>query len=172
MERNQLSLWRDESGVVVSAELVIILTVMVLGLIVGLVQVQSAVVTELQGTAAGLSSLNQSFAFTGFHGCQKANFRTSWTSGSFFIDTFGTCVGTAGATTTCEIFAGASTVMAPPVVSETVVPDCPTCVPDGPVLPEPCLTCPPATGTISPGLPPAPRPEIPLGPVPQNLPQQ
>jgi len=169
MVRNLASWWFDENGLVISAELVIVLTVVVIGLIVGLAHVQAAVVTELQGTAAAFSSLNQSFAFTGFQGCPKAAFRTSWTAGSFFFDTFATCVGTGGATgTTCEIFAGAPAVVTGPstvVAPETV---CPTCVPDGPRLEEPCVSCPPANGV----LPPAPKPEIPMGPVPQNLPQQ
>jgi len=173
MDRCLANLWRDEDGMVLSAELVIIVTVVVIGLIVGLAQVQTAVVSELQGTAFAISRLNQSFAFTGFHGCIKQFGPTSWTAGSLFIDTFGTCIGTAGPfPMTCDIGGYAygtcatSSVVTPGVVDTT----CPTCVPE---VVEPCLTCPPADGPTLPVAPqPQPRPEIPAGPVPQNLPQQ
>lgn len=59
--------WNDEYGFVISAELVIILTVAVLGMIVGLSYVQSAVVSEFTDVAGAISSLNQSYAYSGYY---------------------------------------------------------------------------------------------------------
>lgn len=81
-------LWRDDAGVIISAELVLILTIVVIGVIVGLVQVQHAVVAELNDVGLALSHLNQSYAFTGFRGAPKWWGRTSWTAGSSFIDIY------------------------------------------------------------------------------------
>ena len=59
--------WNDENGFVLSAELVIILTVAVLGVIVGLSYVQTAVVSEFTDVAGAINSLNQNYAYTGFY---------------------------------------------------------------------------------------------------------
>ncbi|MFH1304428.1 MAG: hypothetical protein ABIK07_25525 [Planctomycetota bacterium] len=59
--------WNDEHGFVLSAELVIILTVAVLGIIVGLSYVQTAVVNEFNDVGNAISSLNQSYAYTGYY---------------------------------------------------------------------------------------------------------
>lgn len=74
------ALWNDEQGFLVSSELIIISTILVLGLMVGLSSLQSALVFELQDLAFAFSSLNQSFAFPGFFGC-----RGSFVGGSFFF---------------------------------------------------------------------------------------
>lgn len=59
--------WNDEDGFVLSAELVIILTVAVLGVIVGLSYVQTAVVSEFTDIAGAIHSLNQNYAYTGYY---------------------------------------------------------------------------------------------------------
>ncbi|MCA8995510.1 MAG: hypothetical protein KDA80_00925 [Planctomycetaceae bacterium] len=82
---------QDEAGFVVSAELVLISTVLVVGLIVGLSQVQHAVVEELNDVAHAVGSLNQSFLFTGFS-AEKGYGRTkSATMGSAFHDNRDSC---------------------------------------------------------------------------------
>jgi hypothetical protein len=174
MQRHLCHLCRDDSGLVLSAELIIIVTIVVLGLIVGLAHVQNAVVTEMQGTAAALSSLNQSYGFTGFRGCLKAWGRTSWTAGSTFIDTFGTCVGTGGAMGNFAEIGGGGLYGAPsaPVTTPAPLPmapepACPTCVPEAPSA-APCYDCVPQGHSALP----TPRLEIPQGPAPQHLPQQ
>jgi Flp pilus assembly pilin Flp len=58
--------WNDESGFIVSSELVLIATICVIGMIVGLVEVQWAVVGELNDVGDAIGSLNQSFQFAGF----------------------------------------------------------------------------------------------------------
>lgn len=54
--------WNDENGFLISAELVIVATLLVLGLIVGYVQLQVAVLGELGDLACALSSFNQSYS--------------------------------------------------------------------------------------------------------------
>jgi len=79
-------LLNDEAGFIVSAELVLIATILVLGLIVGLSQVQYAVVEELNDVAHAIGSLNQSFYYTGFHAYKGNGSTKSVTRGSSFGD--------------------------------------------------------------------------------------
>jgi hypothetical protein len=58
----------DESGVIVSAELVLVLTIAVLAMVVGLSEVAVAVNTELNDVSNAFGALNQSYVITGFHG--------------------------------------------------------------------------------------------------------
>ena len=60
-------LFNDEAGTVISAELVLVLTILVIGVIVGLSEVAVAVNTELNDISNAIGSIDQSFAFTGFH---------------------------------------------------------------------------------------------------------
>ena len=59
-------LLKEESGFVVSTELVLIATVLVLGLIVGLSEIQHAVVAELNDISDATGNINQSYLYTGF----------------------------------------------------------------------------------------------------------
>jgi hypothetical protein len=58
--------WNDQSGVIVSAELVLVLTIAVLATIVGLSEVAIAVNTELNDISNAIGALRQCYAFTGF----------------------------------------------------------------------------------------------------------
>lgn len=80
-------LWQDQSGAVVSAELVIIATILVLGAIVGLTTVRDQVVQELGDLAAAVASLNQSYSFSGITGHHSS------TAGSIFSDLLDSCDG-------------------------------------------------------------------------------
>ena len=73
-------LWSDEAGFIVSAELVLIATILVLGMIVGLATVRDQVVQELGDVGAAVSQLVQSYSFSGITG------HTSSTAGSAFED--------------------------------------------------------------------------------------
>jgi len=86
------TLLNDEAGFIVSAELVLIATILVIGLIVGLSQVQHAVVEELTDVAHAIGSLNQSYSFDGFS-AEKAGVGNikSQTVGSKFQDAADTC---------------------------------------------------------------------------------
>jgi hypothetical protein len=61
-----LQLYRDEAGFVVSAELVLIATMLVIGLIVGLSEVAHGVNNELNDVGDSFGSVNQSFRYSGF----------------------------------------------------------------------------------------------------------
>lgn len=56
-------LWRDESGFVVSSELIFIMTIVVIGLLTGLVTVRDQVITELADVADAVSEVDQSYSF-------------------------------------------------------------------------------------------------------------
>lgn len=80
MMRNLL---HDESGFIVSAELVLLSTILVIGLIVGLSSIQHAVVAELNDVGDAIGSLNQSYWFTGFS-ARKSNWSTGYGTGGHF----------------------------------------------------------------------------------------
>jgi Flp pilus assembly pilin Flp len=80
---------RDEGGFIVSAELVLVATILVIGLIVGLSEVQHAVVSELNDVGDAIGSLNQCYFFSGF---SKRDRRVhAATHGSAFNDSFDDC---------------------------------------------------------------------------------
>lgn len=92
--RTVQTLLNDDSGFIVSAELVLIATLLVIGLIVGMSQVQHAVNEELNDVAHAIGALNQSYFFTGFQS-RKGN---SWAKkaqffGSSFKDNRDACDG-------------------------------------------------------------------------------
>lgn len=90
--------WNDENGFVVSTELVLIATVLVLGMIVGLTTLRDQVIAELADVAAAFSNSNQSYSFSGITG------HSSSTSGSIFNDNLDFCdqdTGTAGSDNHC-----------------------------------------------------------------------
>lgn len=74
------SLFNDENGFVVSAELILVSTIVVLGLIVGLTEVRQAISEELEDVASAIGSMNQSYSYCGLV-TQKA-----CVSGSRFSD--------------------------------------------------------------------------------------
>ncbi len=74
------SLINDENGFVVSAELILVATIAVLGLVVGLAEIRQAVSEELEDVAAAIGSVNQGFCYTGL------KTRKGHTNGSHFQD--------------------------------------------------------------------------------------
>ncbi|QDU40392.1 hypothetical protein Mal4_47480 [Maioricimonas rarisocia] len=85
------ALFNDEAGFVVSAELTLVATILVIGLIVGLSEIQHAMVTELNDVADAIGSLNQSYLFTGFSARKGAYVVKSSTAGSAYGDTVDAC---------------------------------------------------------------------------------
>ena len=65
-----LEFWKDEGGFIVTAELVLICTICVLGLVVGLCELQSCLVFELCDISRAFCSFNQGFCVPGFRGCK------------------------------------------------------------------------------------------------------
>ena len=62
------SLWTDDAGFVVSAELVLVATILVIGILVGLVTVRDQVVHQLADVAAAVAQFNQSYSFSAITG--------------------------------------------------------------------------------------------------------
>jgi len=60
--------WAEQDGAIISAEIMLIATILVLGMIVGLKSVRDSVVTELADVAQGMGNVNQSFNFSGVNG--------------------------------------------------------------------------------------------------------
>jgi len=60
------SLLSDECGFIVSAELVLVATILVIGLIVGMSEIEHALNAELNDVADAIGSLNQSYYYSGF----------------------------------------------------------------------------------------------------------
>jgi len=58
-------LLNDENGFLMSAELILIGTIVVLGLVVGLSEVSFAINNELEDVASAFSSMNQSYSASG-----------------------------------------------------------------------------------------------------------
>ena len=73
-------LWNDEAGFIVSAELVLVATILVIGMITGLTSVRDAVITELADVGGAIGAINQSYNFGG------ASAHCGTTAGSTFAD--------------------------------------------------------------------------------------
>ncbi len=78
--------WNDEAGFVVSAELILIATILVIGLIVGLAVLRNQVVQELVDVGMAIGSVSQSYCFGG-------TFKrfVAWTDGSCYVDLVDFC---------------------------------------------------------------------------------
>lgn len=98
-----MNLLNDETGVIISAELVLVLTIAVLAMVVGLTEVAVAVNTELNDISNAIGALNQSYIITGFCSSSNGKLKSS-VGGSVFVDAVDDC----DRNTTCDIVAGAS----------------------------------------------------------------
>ena len=77
-------LWADEAGFIISAELCLVATIVVIGLIVGLVTLRNQVVQELIAVGEAIGSINTSYAFTGLQTAHGGI--VSWTGASSWTD--------------------------------------------------------------------------------------
>jgi Flp pilus assembly pilin Flp len=81
MMRNLMArLWDDDDGALIAVEWIFLATILILGVIVGMVAVRQAILAELYDIANALLSLNQSYSLTGQSNCESA------TAGAFFVD--------------------------------------------------------------------------------------
>lgn len=85
------SLCKDESGVILSAEIVLIGTILVLGMIVGLVELQCAIVAELSDLSSSIGNLDQSFQISGFTSLKQYGGFKARTYGASYSDRRDTC---------------------------------------------------------------------------------
>lgn len=79
------TLYNDEAGFVVSAELVLVATIGVLGLIVGLTEVAYGVNQELEDVGSAFGTINQTYCYHGTEGCK------GFIAGSHFGDEWDEC---------------------------------------------------------------------------------
>lgn len=70
----------DDSGFIVSIELILIATIMVIGLIVGMSAVRDAVISELSDVAGAVQDLHQGYTIFGVRG------HSASTAGMDFLD--------------------------------------------------------------------------------------
>lgn len=78
-------LWSEQQGAIISAEIVLVASILVLGVVVGLASLRDSVVTELADVGQAIGNLDQSFSFSGVMGHHV------FTGGGFFFDTFDFC---------------------------------------------------------------------------------
>lgn len=95
------SLWNDESGVILSAEIVLVGTILVLGMIVGLVELQCAVVGELSDLSSAFGNLSQSYQLSGFQSSKGGGLFKARTFGAAYTDRPDTCDCDANLTIVC-----------------------------------------------------------------------
>ena len=79
------ALINDESGFIVSAELVLVATIAILGMVVGLSEVAINVNNELEDVGSAFGAINQTFCFQGIKGHQ------GYVGGSEFRDNIDYC---------------------------------------------------------------------------------
>jgi Flp pilus assembly pilin Flp len=60
--------WNEQDGAILSAEIMMVATILVLGMIVGLKSVRDSVVTELADVAQGMGNSSQSYSYSGTSG--------------------------------------------------------------------------------------------------------
>ena len=71
--RKMLSkMWKDDTGALIATEWVFFVTILVLGIITGLVALRQAVISETTELAQAIMSLNQSFSFSGQTNCESS----------------------------------------------------------------------------------------------------
>jgi len=97
--------WNDESGVIISAELVLVLSIAVLSMVVGLAEVATAINTELNDVANAFGALNQSYSVSAFGSLTNGLKLKGFTVGSGWTDSIDDC----DSDTTCDIVQGAVT---------------------------------------------------------------
>jgi Flp pilus assembly pilin Flp len=78
-------LWRDETGFIISAELCLVATIVVIGLIVGLCTLRNQIVQELIAVGEAIGCLNTSYGFCGLQGAHAIP-PCCWTGGSHWVD--------------------------------------------------------------------------------------
>jgi hypothetical protein len=74
------NLWLDNDGFIISSELILVGTVLVIGLLVGIVSVRDQVLLEVRDVAAAMSKTVQTFSFAAVTG------HSASTGGSVFGD--------------------------------------------------------------------------------------
>ena len=77
-------LWEDDAGFIISAELVLVATILVISMVVGLVCIRNQVVQELIDVGQAIGSICQTYAYTGIDTPYDQKY--GYVSGSFYLD--------------------------------------------------------------------------------------
>lgn len=139
--------WHDEGGFIVSAELVLITTIGVLGMIVGLNSVATAINSELNDISNAFGTIDQSYWYSGL-----VKWGHSGVPGSAYADARDFCDCT-------TIVPTAPLVKGQYLVPGGVAPAVPGAVPHPGAVKPPCVNCPAPHphGKHGPRLKPTPR---------------
>lgn len=86
-----MKLWSDDNGFVVSSELILVATLLVIGMVTGLSTVRDQVVQELGDVADAISEINNSYSFSG------VSAHAGSTAGTVFSDENDFCEADTGA---------------------------------------------------------------------------
>lgn len=98
-------LWHDEAGAIVSAELVLIATILVIAMVTGLSSLRDAVVTELADVGAAIAAQDQSYTIG------RIEAHSAAIAASIFLDESDFCDdGFSSVATRCMTINGGSTV--------------------------------------------------------------
>ena len=82
-------LWSEEVGAIVSAEIMLVATILVIGVIVGLKSVRDSVVTELADVAQALANVSQTYSYSATSGHHAFTGGGSFADKTDFCDTLG-----------------------------------------------------------------------------------
>ena len=91
MLRNFSKLADDENGFVISAELVLVMTIAVLGMVVGLTAVRDSITEELNDVAHAFGAINQSYNYNGLKKSRCWGDIHAFVAGSGFNDRSDDC---------------------------------------------------------------------------------
>ncbi|HRA88087.1 MAG TPA: hypothetical protein PK992_08460 [Planctomycetaceae bacterium] len=80
------TLWNDESGIIISAEIVLVGTILVLGMVVGLVELQCTVIGELSDLSSAFGNFDQSYQTSGMASYKNYGGFKSRTYGARYFD--------------------------------------------------------------------------------------
>jgi Flp pilus assembly pilin Flp len=118
MRRLLRKLWNDEAGFVVSAELVLVATLLVIGMVVGLTSLRNQVVQELADLGAAIGMISQGYQYTGTSKITDEAF--AYTDGSGWDDLTDECQTDTGADVDNEEPAQISVTLPPPLLPDVV----------------------------------------------------
>lgn len=79
-------LWKDDAGFVLSTEMTLVASVLVIGLTAGVVSVRDQLVQELADVSMAISSFNQSFSFSAVSGCNASSAGANFLDNNDFCD--------------------------------------------------------------------------------------
>lgn len=91
MLRNFSKLADDENGFIISAELVLVMTIAVLAMVVGLTAVRDSITHELNDVAHAFGAVNQSYNYNGLKKGRQWGCIHAFVAGSGFNDTTDDC---------------------------------------------------------------------------------